>query len=102
MSELISEAKLAHAVRVRDDAFSAAQLRLDLERVVLQVLLASSSLGLFGFLALLEVRKCGFSKHEVPLVRVVLDWASQDHVALLEMADVLAFAEAGLELELIE
>ena len=85
LTKFVSEAKLAHTVGIRHHTFGATHFRLHFEGVILQVLLARGNLSRLLLLRLLEVAEGRLRQHEVSLVWVVLDWASQNHVALLEM-----------------
>ena len=104
LPEHVSEAELTNAVAVRDMAVRSAQLALGFEDIIALQILRSAHHPDTGLLplGLFEVAQVALSEDEVTLVRVVLDWPAQDHRALLELCDVLAFNKTALELELIE
>lgn len=88
LAELVIESKLIDSLGVR--AFRPAGLRLSFEQVF------------FRFLALIEVRERTLSKHEISLVRVVLDGSSEHHVALLKLRDAWPFHQTRLEFKLVK
>ena len=59
----------------------------------------ASSLSL---LSLIKGAQSAFGQDEVPFVRIVLDWPSENHVALLKRENVLTLDKAVLKLELIQ